>query len=295
MTRDRMQLGVVYPSTDIGTDLTVIRDFAQTAEGLGYDYLLLPDHVVGAVHEGRVPPMNGPYDEETEFHEPLTMFSYLAAITERIGFATGILILPQRQTALVAKQAAQLAILSQDRFRMAVGLGWNQVEYDVLNETWHNRGRRMEEQIDVMRRLWTEPVLDYRGNWHRIDRAGIRPLPKKPVPVWMGGYIEAAHRRAARLADGFILPGMKMDLVEPLMDKMRGMVAEAGRDPARFGFEGAVSSHFPQEQWATQLQRWEDMGASHVVMRSMTRGDKHLDTPREHIAVLEEYWKTVRG
>ncbi len=290
-----MQLGVVYPSTDIGTDLAVIRDFAQTAEGLGYDYLLLPDHVVGAVHEDRHPPLSGPYDEETEFHEPLMLFAYLAAITSRIGFATGILVLPQRQTALVAKQAAQLAILSQDRLRMAVGLGWNPVEYEVLNETWHNRAKRMEEQIEVMRLLWTEPVVDFRGNWHRIDRAGIRPMPKAPVPIWFGGYIDAAHRRAARLADGFILPGMKMDLVGPLIDKLRGYVADAGRDPTGFGFEGAVSSHFAQDQWAGQLAKWEELGASHVVMRSMTRGDKQLDGPREHIAMLETYWRTVRG
>ena len=177
-----MKIGVVFPSTDIGTDVSLIRDFAQTAEALGYSHLLLPDHVLGAVREGR-PQLDGPYDENTPFHEPLVTFAYLAAITTRIEFSTGILIAPQRQTALLAKQAAQLAILSNNRFRMTLGVGWNYVEYEALNETWHNRGRRQEEQIDLMRRLWTERVLDYRGNWHRVDRAGILPLPSKtPSP-----------------------------------------------------------------------------------------------------------------
>lgn len=290
-----MDIGVVFPSTDIGTDIAMIRDFAQTAEELGYSHLLLPDHVLGAVHEGRQPPLSGPYDEETEFHEPLTLFSYLAAITTRIGFATGILILPQRQTALVAKQAAQVALLSGDRLRLGVGVGWNPVEYEALGETWHNRGRRQAEQIAVMRRLWTEPVVDFHGNWHRIDRAGIRPLPRRPVPVWLGGFTDIAHRRAAKLADGFILPGMKMDQVRPLIDKVHGYLATEGRDPAAFGFEGAVSPHFPPDKWAGHVEAWRELGVSHIVMRGMTRGDKGFEKPGDHIALLETWWRTVHG
>lgn len=290
-----MKIGVVFPSTDIGKDIGAIRDFAQTAEGLGYSHLLLPDHVLGAVHENRQPPLGGPYDEETEFHEPLTLFSYLAAITTSIEFATGILILPQRQAALVAKQAAQVAILSGDRLRLGVAIGWNPVEYEALDEPWFNRASRMEEQIEVMRRLWTEPVIDFRGNWHRIDRAGIRPLPDKPIGIWLGGYKDAAHRRAARLADGFILPGMKMDQIGPLMERMRGYIAEAGRDPDAFGFEGAVSPHFPQDKWADHVQAWRDLGVSHIVMRGMTRGDKGFSETADHVRMLETWWKTVHG
>lgn len=290
-----MKIGVVFPSTDIGTDIAAIRDFAQTAEALGYSYLLLPDHVLGAVHEGRQPPLGGPYTEKTEFHEPLTTFAYIAAITTKIELVTGVLILPQRQTALVAKQAAQLAILSGDRFRMGVGTGWNYVEYEALNETWHNRGKRQEEQIEVLRRLWTEPVVDYHGRWHRIDRAGIQPLPRKPIPIWLGGYKDVAHRRAARIADGFIFPGMPMQQAEALMERLRGYVAESGRDPARFGFEAGVSVHAPREKWAAQLEKWRRLGATHVVMRAMAREGLKLDTPQDHIRMLETYWQTVHS
>jgi probable F420-dependent oxidoreductase len=290
-----MKIGVVFPSTDIGSDIAAIRDFAQTAEGLGYSHLLLPDHVLGAVREGRQPPLDGPYDQTNEFHEPLTTFSYLAAITTKIEFSTGILILPQRQTALLAKQVAQLALLSNDRFRMAVGVGWNYVEYEALNETWHNRGRRQEEQIDLLRRLWTEPVLDYRGNWHRIDRAGIRPLPRKPIPIWLGGTKEIAYRRAARISDGFIFTGVKMEEAERVMDQIRAYVKDCGRDPARFGFEGGVMATAPREKWAGHLESWRRLGASHVVMRTMSRNGVRLDTPQDHIRVLETYWRTIHG
>ncbi|MBV9997144.1 MAG: LLM class F420-dependent oxidoreductase [Caulobacteraceae bacterium] len=290
-----MKIGAVFPSTDIGADVAAIRDFAQTAEGLGYSHLLLPDHVLGAVHEAREPPLTGPYTEKTEFHEPLTTFAYLAAITTRIEFSTGILILPQRQTALVAKQAAQVALLSGDRFRMGVGVGWNWVEYEALNETWEDRGRRQEEQIELLKLLWTKPVLDYRGKWHRIDRAGLAPLPKKPIPIWLGGYVEAAWRRAARLGDGFIFPGVKMTEAQAIMDKIRGWVAENGRDPAAFGFEGAVMTHAPQAKWSEHLESWRRLGATHVVVRAMTREGFSLETPQDHIRMLETWWRTAQG
>ncbi|MGE0387868.1 MAG: LLM class F420-dependent oxidoreductase [Gammaproteobacteria bacterium] len=290
-----MKIGAVFPSTDIGNDPALLRDFAQTAEGLGLDYLLLPDHVLGAVHAGREPPLEGPYTEHTPFHEPFVLFAYLAALTTRIGFTTGILILPQRQTVLVAKQAAELAILSNDRFRMGVGVGWNYVEYEGLNENWSDRGKRQEEQIDLLRRLWTEPVIDYTGRWHRIDRAGILPRPAKPIPIWLGGYADVAHRRAARLADGFILPGMKMAQVRELMVRMRGYLAEAGRDPATFGFEGAVTVHADASKWAGQLDTWREMGASHVVVRTMSRDDHALPGAGDHVKMLEKWWRTVHG
>jgi probable F420-dependent oxidoreductase len=286
-----MKIGVVFPSTD----MSVIRDFAQTAEGLGYSHLLLPDHVLGAVHENRQPPLEGPYTENTPFHEPLVLFAYLAAITTKIEFASGIMILPQRQTALLAKQAAELAILSGNRYRMAVGTGWNYVEYQALNETWFNRAKRQEEQIEVLRKLWTEHVVNYSGNWHRIDRAGILPRPTEPVPIWIGGYKDVVHRRAARLADGFVFPGVNMREASELMAKMRGYVAEYGRDPDKFGFEGAVAVHASRDKWIPQLENWRKLGASHVVVRAMSREGKSLEKPQDHIRMLEEYWRHVHG
>jgi probable F420-dependent oxidoreductase len=290
-----MKIGVVFPSTDIGNDAALIRDFAQTAEGLGYTHMLIPDHVLGAVHEGRQPPLSGPYTQDTPFHEPLVLFSYLAAITTKIEFSSGIMILPQRQTVLLAKQAAELAILSGNRYRMAVGVGWNYVEYEALNETWHNRGRRVEEQVDLLRRLWTEPVLDYRGNWHRIDRAGILPRPTQPIPIWFGGGSEAAYRRAARLGEGFTFMGVNMAQASELMERIRGYAVAAGRDPSSFGFEGAVTVHANRDKWAPQLENWRRLGASHVVVRAMSRHGKALEKPEDHIRMLEEYWRHVQG
>ena len=290
-----MKLGIVFPSTDIGNDPAVIRDFAQTAEGLGYSHLLLPDHVLGAVHEGRTPPLTGPYDENTPFHEPLMLFSYLAAITTRIEFSTGILILPQRQTALLAKQAAELAILSGNRFRMAVGVGWNPVEYEALNVEWRDRGQREEEQIEVLRRLWTEHVVDFRGRFHRIDRAGILPRPTGAIPIWLGGFQEIAHRRAARIGDGFVLPGVNLAQATALVNRIRGYLSEYGRDHASFGLEGGVTVHAERVKWIAQLENWRRLGVSHVVVRAMTRDRHALATPAEHIRMLEEYWRHVHG
>ena len=290
-----MKIGVVFPSTDIGNDTGLIREFAQTAEGLGYSHLLLPDHVLGAVHEGRQPPLDGPYTENTAFHEPLVLFAYLAGITTKIEFSSGIMILPQRQTVLLAKQAAELAILSGNRYRMAVGVGWNHVEYEALNETWHNRGKRVEEQVDLLRRLWTEHVLDYRGNWHRIDRGGILPRPDKPIPIWFGGGSDVAYRRAARLGEGFIFMGVNMAQATELVQRMRGYAAAAGRDAAAFGFEGAVAVHASRDKWIPQLDSWRKLGASHVVVRAMSRYGKALEKPEDHIRMLEEYWRHVHG
>ena len=290
-----MKLGAVFPSTDIGNDPAVIRDFAQTAEGLGYSHLLLPDHVLGAVHQAREPSLNGPYDENTPFHEPLILFAYLAAITTRIEFATGILILPQRQAVLVAKQTAELAILSDNRFRMSVGVGWNHVEYQALGVEWRERGAREEEQIEVMRRLWTEHVLDYRGKYHRIDRAGILPRPTRPIPIWLGGFQDVVHRRAARLGDGFVFPAVNMTQAIELVTKMRGYLAEYGRDAASFGFEGAVTVHADRAKWISQLEGWRKLGVSHVVVRAMSRAGNALTSPTEHIRMLETYWRHVHG
>src|SRR5437867_2196399 len=194
-----MRYGVVFPQIEFGNDPQAIKDYAQTAEALGYDYLLVYDHVLGA-HPNREPKLTGPYTYEHPFHEPMVFFGFLAGVTKRIELTTGILILPQRQTALVAKQAAEVDVLSRGRLRLGVGLGWNYVEYEALGEDFHTRGRRVEEQVEVMRKLWTEPLLTYRGSNFAINNAGINPLPiQRPIPIWFGGFTDPAIKRAARL------------------------------------------------------------------------------------------------
>ena len=199
-----MKLGTVYPQIELNGDPEAFRRIGLATEALGYDHFLIYDHVLGAVHEGRDPPLFGPYNETTPFHEPMVALGHLAALTERIELVTGIVILPQRQTALVAKQAAELDLFSGGRLTLGVGTGWNYVEYEALGEDFKTRGRKLDEQIPYLRRLWSEAVVSYQGGFDRVDRAGILPRPRRRIPIWCGGFIEAAYRRAARLADGFV-------------------------------------------------------------------------------------------
>jgi probable F420-dependent oxidoreductase len=284
-----MKIGVVFPQTEFGDDVGLIRDYAQAAEAIGYNHILAYDHVLGAVHQGREPRLTGPYTEATPFHEPFVLFAYWAGITSRIEFTSGVIILPQRQTALVAKQVAELDVLSGGRIRLGVGTGWNYVEYEALNEDFHNRGRREEEQIELLRRLWAEPIVDYTGKWHRIDRAGILPMPKRQVPIWMGGFNDVVWRRAARIADGFIYAGGPAML--DAWQRTKGYVADAGRDPAAFGCEAIVGYAAGPEKWREHAQSWADAGATHLSVQTMGAG---LDA-RGHIAMLEPYFNAVRG
>jgi probable F420-dependent oxidoreductase len=283
-----MKIGAVFPQTEIGSDPAVIRDWCQTAEGLGYSHILVYDHVLGAVHEGREPKLWGPYTEKTPFHEPFVLLGWVAALTTTVELVTGVLILPQRQTALVAKQAAELDILSGGRLRLGVGTGWNYVEYDSLNEDFHTRGRREEEQVALLRKLWTEPVLDYTGRWHRIDRAGILPLPGRAIPIWFGGFNEVVYKRAARLGDGFIF-GASAEGAMDVIPKIRGWVAEAGRDPASFGFDVMTNYQAGPEQWAAHAAALRALDVDYVSMRTMNMGLG----PAEHIAALRTYWEAV--
>ena len=205
-----MQLGAIFPQTEIGADPIAVKDFAQAAEALGYEHLLVFDHVLGADHTQRAE-WNRPYNKDDMFHEPFVMFGYLAALTEKIEFCTGIIILPQRQTALVAKQTAEVDVLTNGRLRLGIGVGWNEVEYEALGENWENRGRRSAEQIEVMRMLWTQEVVNYEGRYHKITHAGINPLPvQRPIPVWFGGGAPQVVRRLARMGDGWF-PQFKPD------------------------------------------------------------------------------------
>lgn len=197
-----MRIGVVFPQTEIGQDPAVIRDYAQAVESMGFTHLLAFDSVVGA-NPDRPGGWDSPYTYQHAFHEPFVLFGFCAAVTRRIELVTGVIILPQRQTALVAKQAAEVDVLSGGRLRLGIGVGWNTVEFEALGEYFGNRGKRVEEQLEVMRRLWTQELVTFEGQWHRVPDAGIRPLPvQRPIPIWMGGDSDAVIRRAARLADG---------------------------------------------------------------------------------------------
>lgn len=280
-----MRVGVVFPQTELGGDAGAVRAYGQRVEELGFTHILAYDHVVGAdpaVHTG----WGGPYDVHTTFHEPLVMFGYLAAVTHAVELVTGVVILPQRQTVLVAKQAAEVDLLSNGRVRLGVGIGWNAVEYEALGEDFGNRGKRSGEQIELLRRLWTEQTVTFDGNFHRVTGAGLAPLPvQRPIPVWIGAASDPGYRRAGRLADGWF------PMMDPggQLDDARGVVtqaaADAGRDPATLGMEGRVSYRGDVDAVAQGLSAWEHTGATHVSVNTMGAG---LATVDEHLAVLGE-------
>lgn len=275
------KIGVVFPQTEIGSDPLAVRDYVQAAEGLGYDYLLTYEHVLGANPE-RPGGWRGPYTFREVFHEPFVMFGYLAGLTQRIEFVTGILILPQRQTALVAKQAAQVALFSGGRLRLGVGLGWNAVEYEALGADFHDRGKRIEEQVAVLRALWAQPLVTFQGEHHSIPDAGINPLPPRPIPVWFGGGADAALRRLARLGDGWMPNYMPLDALRAELDKVRGYVRAAGRDPAAFGVDVRISiSRTPQDGWAQEAAQLRALGVTHICVNTLGAGfttlNQHLD------------------
>jgi probable F420-dependent oxidoreductase len=279
-----MRIGVVFPQTELGGDASAVRAYGQRVEELGFTHVLAYDHVVGAdpaVHAG----WSGPYDVHTTFHEPLVMFGYLAAVTTTLELVTGVIILPQRQTVLVAKQAAEVDLLSEGRLRLGVGLGWNAVEYEALGENFTNRGKRLGEQVELMRRLWTEPSVTFDGAHHRVTGAGLAPLPaNRPIPVWIGAASRPALERAGRLADGWfpmMAPG-------PQLDEARAIVAQsaiaAGRDPSAIGMEGRVTWRGDRQQAADELAKWTAAGATHVSVNTMGAGLRTVD---EHLAVLQ--------
>src|ERR1700694_4016532 len=224
-----MQIGAVYPQNELRGDPSAVRRIGRAVEDLGFDHLLAYDHVLGVVHADRTPQITGPYTEHDPFHDPFVMFAYLAAITERIAFVTGILILPQRPTALVARQAADVDLLSGSRLRLGVGVGWNYVEYEALGQDFRNRGARQEEQIRLLRRLFTEPVVDFSGRFDQVDRAALVPKPSRSIPIWLGGHCEAAFDRAPRLADGFIFFGGKSGQVVDDWKRLKDQLGALGR------------------------------------------------------------------
>jgi probable F420-dependent oxidoreductase len=282
-----MKFGVIFPQTEIGADPSGVRDFAQAAESLGYDHIIPYDHVVGANPASR-PGWNAPYTHKDMFHEPFVLFGYLAAVTKKIGLTSGVVILPQRQTVLVAKQAAAADVLSGGRLRLGIGIGWNPVEYEALGADFKNRGARSEEQIEVLRALWTKELVTFKGRWHTITDAGINPLPvQRPIPIWLGGGAEPVLRRVGRLGDGWFPLAEPGDKVRSMIERIRSYAKEAGRDPSAIGIEGRVSvADGSREKWLQAISQWKELGATHVSVNTMKAG---FSTPSAHIDAIRRF------
>jgi probable F420-dependent oxidoreductase len=280
-----MRIGVTLPQLEIGDDPAGVRRYAETVEAMGYQSILVYDHVLGASTSTR-PGWSGPYTSESLFHEPFVLFGFLAAVTRRVELTTGVIILPQRQTVLVAKQAAEVDVLSGGRLRLGIGVGWNDVEYEALGENFHNRGVRSEEQIAVLRALWSDTAITFRGRWHTIDNAGIKPLPpRRSIPIWLGGYSEATLERIGRLGDGWITFRAPDEAMRSTLERLRGYAQAAGRDPATIGIEASLSvRQVPEAGWKEYAERWQALGAQSLVINTMSLGlasvDQHLDTLR---------------
>ena len=294
-----MQVGAVFPQLEAGTNPEAIARFARGVEELRYDHLVIFDHVLGADAK-RPGGWTGVYDHRSQFHEPFVLFGYLAGITTRLKLATAVIVLPQRQTALVAKQAAQVDLLSGGRLILGVGIGWNQVEYESLAMNFRDRGKRIEEQIAVLRALWTQEIVDFTGRWHRIDRAGINPLPvQRPIPIWMGGgwdrqtrtIVEPALRRIARVANGWFTHLPANDDGRKGMDAFRLLVQEEGRDPKDVPVEGRLpAAKSGPEEWKRGIDVFRQMGVTSVELNTMGAGYRDLD---EHLDALQRFRELI--
>lgn len=282
-----MKIGAVFPQTEFGNDPIALRDYTQTVEALGYTHILAYDHVLGA-NPNRPGGWQGPYTDQTPFHEPFLLFSFMAAVTQKLEFATGIIILPQRQTALVAKQAATLDVLSGGRLRVGIGIGWNEVEYMALGEDFHNRGKRIEEQVDLLQQLWTQPLVTFQGQWHTVPDAGINPMPvQQPIPIWFGGHAEAVMRRVAKSGAGWMPNYRSAGDAQPTLAILDRYLAEAGRSRAEIGIEPRLNyGDGMPEGWRTALEEWAAAGATHFSLNTMGCG---FATPAQHIAALRRF------
>lgn len=286
-----MKMGVVFPQTEFKPDPIAVRDYAQAVEDLGFNHIYVYDHVLGANPE-RPGGWSGTYTFKNAFFEPFVLFAYLASITKKLEFTTGILILPQRQTALVAKQAATLDVISNGRLRLGVGLGWNEVEYIALGENFHNRGKRLEEQVALLRLLWTQPLVNFEGTWHNIPDAGINPLPvQQPIPIWFGGTDDRALYRAARLADGWLINLRTIEQAQPKLETLLRYLEEVGRDRSSFGFEPRLNMNLiGQDGWDDFVHAWEGLGATHLSVNTIGCG---FETTTDHIKALKRFASAI--
>ena len=294
-----MEFGAVLPTTEIGNDTGAVRAWAQAVEDMGFSRIVAYDHVLGAVHAGREPALWGPYTEADPFREPMVLFGYLAGVTTRVELMTGVIILPQRQTALVAKQAIEIDLLSEGRFILGVGTGWNFVEYESLGTEYRNRARRFDEQIELWRLLWSEPVIDYTGRYHRIDRAGLLPLPVRQIPVWFGGGSDAALQRAAAVGDGFFF-GAAGGRTEGAAERLRVMLGENGRDAGSFPIGAQIHTGRGAEKCASEAAGWKAAGGTHMSVSTMSSAmlgavDRPCSTVDHHVALLHESLEMLRS
>ena len=283
-----MQIGVTFPQTEIGADPIAIRDYAQATETLGYHHLVAFDHVLGGdptKHSGLR------YTYHHMFHEPFVLFGYLAALTH-LELVSSVIILPQRQTALVAKQAAEVDVLTGGKLRLGIGVGWNSVEYEALGMDFHIRGRVVEEQIEVMRQLWSQQVISYQGKYHTINAAGLNPLPvRRSIPIWTGGSADILLRRTARLADGWFPQGRPNDQMRETLERLRDYIREAGRDPNSVGIEARVNaSDGNADEWLRQTEAWQALGATHIAINTMNAG---FTSPDQHIEAIRRYKEVI--
>lgn len=286
-----MRIGAVYPQTEFGNDPVAIRDYAQAVEALGYRHILAYDHVLGA-NPNRPGGWSGPYIHETPFQEPFVLFAYMAAVTTTVEFATGIIILPQRQSALVAKQAASLDVLCGGRLRLGIGIGWNEVEYTALNEDFHTRGRRLEEQLEVLNLLWTKPLVEFKGKWHTIPDAGLNPMPvQQPIPLWFGGHAEGMLRRCAKWGAGWMPNFRTVEQAAPALAMLDGFLHAQGRSRADFGLEPRLAyGKGDEDAWRKLAEEWRAVGATHLTINTMGAG---FTTPDQHVYALRHFAETM--
>ena len=293
-----MKTGAVFPQTEIGADPAAVRDYVQAVEELGYSHMMVYDHVLGADTSHHAD-WQGSYTSESMFHEPFVLFGYLAGITTTIELVTAVLILGQRQTALVAKQAAEVDLLTGGRLRLGVGVGWNHVEYEALNQEFSNRGQRYAEQIRLLREFWTQEVVEFEGRYHKVDYAGVNPQPvQRPIPIWMGAGGRAdpvptdrVLRRVARLADGWFPQMQPGDDARATVERLNVFAKEAGRDAATIGMEPRINlGDGDPEFWQEQAEVWEDMGATHVSVNTMRAG---LNSPQDHINAIQQFKEVI--
>jgi probable F420-dependent oxidoreductase len=286
-----MQLGVAFPQDTTMLDPGAVREYAQAVEAMGYDFVHGGEHVLGADTTNR-PDWSGPYDIHNVWREPFALHGFLAACTSRVTLGTSILVLPLRQTALVAKQAAEVDVLSNGRFRLGIGVGWNEIEFEAMGMDARTRGKRTEEQIEVLRALWTQESVSFRGTWHTISDAGINPLPvQRPIPIWFGGGgVDTALRRVARLGDGWIPPGRHGD-TGPIIEKFRGYLKESSRDASKVAIAGRhnIAGCTPDD-WVAAYQGWRAIGATHL---SASTNGAGVETADDHIATLRRFMETV--
>jgi probable F420-dependent oxidoreductase len=285
-----MKLGVTFPQLDFGADAGAIRAYTLAAQDLGYDYLLAYDHVLSADITNR-PGWSG-YTDKDSFHEPLVLFGFMAGIAPALEYVPGVIILPQRQAALVAKQAAELDILTGGKFRLGIGVGWNEVEFEGLNEKFANRGDRVEEQIALMRALWTEPVITFNGKFHKVTEAGLNPLPhQRPIPIWIGGTAKVVLERCGRLADGWFPLGRPTPEVLAQIETVRAAAEAAGRPRSAIGIDARIDMRsVPEAEWATEITAWKAAGATHVSISTMYQEY----TTDDHIAAIGRFMQVAR-